>query len=168
MGKVVGKGVFAGLIFLSFLCVGGTSAQWKAYNDCLAEGGDFTHANATTWAIYAGNTGNYTGPLKDFETGNSIDTLGVKWFEWNTVSGGSLSNGGEQLELHKPGDIKDLRRMYIRVDRVSYSDGSHPVVGDPWPTEPDDSDDYTLHRKVADDYGNDVINWEATAATPRR
>jgi len=46
---------------------------WTAYNDCLAENGDFTHANATTWTIYSGFTGMYTGVLKDIQTGSSQD-----------------------------------------------------------------------------------------------
>jgi len=43
-----------------------------------------------------------------------------------------------------PGDV-DLqgRRQWIRVDRVSYSDGSHqgdtPGDTDPWPAQPDDA-----------------------------
>ena len=100
-----------------------------------------------------------------FLGGNDITTLGVQWFEWG-AKGGSLSNGGEQLELQMPGDVEDTQRMYVRIDRVTYSDGSHPVVGDPWPPEPDNSDVFTLNRKIATDYGNDVINWEAAAPTP--
>jgi concanavalin A-like lectin/glucanase superfamily protein/CotH protein/lamin tail-like protein/chitobiase/beta-hexosaminidase-like protein/Fn3 domain-containing protein len=97
-----------------------------------------------------------------FETvflgGNDIGTLGVQWDVWG--DDGGLNNGGEQPELQKPGDLVGLERQYIRVDRVKYSDGSHPVGDDPWPTEPDDSDTYTLQRRVATDYGNDVINWD--------
>jgi hypothetical protein len=40
---------------------------------------------------------------------------------------GSLNNAGERLELSMPGDVDELgTRYYIRIDRVSYSDGSHP------------------------------------------
>jgi len=40
---------------------------------------------------------------------------------------GRLSNSGERLELSMPGDVDRYgRRYYIRVDRVVYSDGSHP------------------------------------------
>ena len=88
-----------------------------------------------------------------FLGGGDISTLGVPWAEWG---GGSLNNGGESPELQKPGDPG----YYIRVDRVKYSDGSHPVGDDPWPTEPDDSDVYTLQRRIATEYGNDVINWD--------
>jgi hypothetical protein len=96
---------------------------------------------------------------------NDIGTLGVQWLEWGTPNG-SLSNGGEKLELQMPGDLDGAERMYIRIDRVSYSDGSHPVGEDPWPTGPDDSDVYTLGRKAAAAYGNDVINWQAVSPTP--
>ena len=109
-----------------------------------------------------------------FETvflgGNDISTLGVQWLDWSTTPitpTGSLSNGGEQLELQMPGDLdSDNSRMYIRIDRVTYSDGTHPPGGDPWPVEPDNSDIFTLSRIVADEYGNDVINWQAAIATP--
>jgi hypothetical protein len=85
---------------------------------------------------------------------------GVQIFEWGA---GRLDNGGEKLQLSKPGDEVEGTRYYIRVDRVNYSDGSHPVGQDPWPTEPDGGGS-SLSRKVPADYGNDPDNW--TAATP--
>jgi len=40
---------------------------------------------------------------------------------------GYLSNSGERLQIGMPGDVDDLgERQYIRIDRVTYSDGSHP------------------------------------------
>ena len=83
---------------------------------------------------------------------------------------GKLSNAGERLELGMPGDINTKNeRQYIRVDRVNYSDGSHPedCPGwiDLWPTEPDGSGK-SLTRKVLSDYGNDPDNWAASAPTP--
>ncbi|MBN2592508.1 MAG: CotH kinase family protein, partial [Sedimentisphaerales bacterium] len=40
---------------------------------------------------------------------------------------GNLSNSGETLELSMPGDVDtEGTRHYIRIDRVNYSDGSHP------------------------------------------
>ena len=55
---------------------------------------------------------------------------------------GSLNNAGERLELSMPGDVDEYgTRYYIRVDRVGYSDGSHPedCPGgvDLWPREAD-------------------------------
>jgi hypothetical protein len=71
-----------------------------------------------------------------------------------------------QIQLSKPGDVDAMgTRYYIRVDRVVYSDGSHPVGGDPWPTSADGAG-HALHRNVATDYGNDVINWRAATPTP--
>ena len=87
---------------------------------------------------------------------------GVRVFEWEL---GKLDNGSEKIQLSKPGDEVDGERYYIRVDRVNYSDGSHPVGDDPWPTEADGVGS-SLARKVPTDYGNDVVNWEATSASP--
>jgi len=83
---------------------------------------------------------------------------------------GNLSNAGESLELSMPGDIDNENvRQYIRVDRVNYSDGSHPenCPGgiDFWPVEAD-GDGMALMRKVPADYGNDPDNWTATLASP--
>jgi hypothetical protein len=80
---------------------------------------------------------------------------------WTDVDAGSLSNGGEKLELQKP--LSSDPSYYIRVDRVNYDDEA------PWPTEPDGSDNYVLERNDAPlypGYGNDVINWQADAPTP--
>ncbi|MHC4586974.1 MAG: lamin tail domain-containing protein, partial [Planctomycetota bacterium] len=83
---------------------------------------------------------------------------------------GSLNNAGERLELSMPGDIDEFgTRYYIRVDRVTYSDGSHPENSpdsiDHWPTSPD-GDGESLTRKVSSDYGNDSDNWTASAPSP--
>ena len=73
---------------------------------------------------------------------------------------GRLSNGGERVQIAKPGDVDGAgRRQYIRVDRVTYADLA------PWPTTPDGFGD-ALHRQVLTDYGNDVANWQAGAPTP--
>jgi len=78
---------------------------------------------------------------------------------------GNLSNAGESLELSMPGDVDNQGvRHYIRVDRVNYSDGSHPenCPGgvDLWPVEAD-GNGMALTRKVPTDYGNDPENWLA-------
>lgn len=84
----------------------------------------------------------------------------IQWTE------GSLNNAGEQIQLSMPGDVDELmQRQYIRVDRVVYSDGSHPVGADPWSTEPDGGGK-ALVRKLNTEYGNDPVNWQAAPPTP--
>jgi len=82
---------------------------------------------------------------------------------------GKLNSSGEKLEISKPGDEVDGTRCYIRVDRVNYSDGSHPAGEDPWPVEADGAGD-SLQQKTPNlidhNYGNDVLNWEADTPTP--
>ncbi|MHC4694517.1 MAG: lamin tail domain-containing protein, partial [Planctomycetota bacterium] len=83
---------------------------------------------------------------------------------------GRLSNAGERLQIAMPGDIDNQgNRQYIRIDRVTYSDGLHPedVPGgvDYWPIEADGLGK-SLSRKQASDYGNDVANWEAATPSP--
>jgi len=83
---------------------------------------------------------------------------------------GKLSNSGEKLELSIPGDVDDNgKRYYVRVDRINYSDGSHPDDSpgsiDPWPVQPDGYGG-SLTRKTATDYGNDPANWTWAYPTP--
>jgi hypothetical protein len=83
---------------------------------------------------------------------------------------GSLSNAGEKLELSMPGDVDETGELYyIRVDRVSYSDGSHPEDSpdgiDHWPSSPD-GNGKSLARKDSSDYGNDPDNWIANLPSP--
>ena len=83
---------------------------------------------------------------------------------------GQLANEGEQVELSMPGDIDKFgRRHYIRIDRVGYSDGSHPENEpggiDLWPVEADGGGK-SLARKAASLYGNDPNNWQASIPTP--
>ena len=82
---------------------------------------------------------------------------------------GKLNNGGEKVELGKPGDEDVGVRYYIRVDRVNYSDGSHPedCPGgvDLWPTEADGGGD-SLTRISDSLYGNDPNNWQAATPSP--
>jgi hypothetical protein len=83
---------------------------------------------------------------------------------------GQLANEGEQVELSMPGDIDEFgRRHYIRIDRVGYSDGSHPEDEpggvDLWPTEADGGGK-SLARKVASLYGNDPNNWIPAIPSP--
>jgi hypothetical protein len=92
---------------------------------------------------------------------------GVQKFEWTS---GGLDNGGEKIELSMPGDIDENGEMqYIRVDRVTYSDGSHPEnfdgLTDPWPT---DADGLGKSLQIIDPnhYGNDPNNWQAANPKP--
>ena len=83
---------------------------------------------------------------------------------------GHLDNGGESLELSQPGDMDEFgEQHYIRVDRVNYSDGSHPdnCPGgvDLWPVEADGWG-WSLSRKTASAYGNDPNNWTASTPSP--
>jgi hypothetical protein len=83
---------------------------------------------------------------------------------------GRLNNAGERLELRMPGDVDAAGELhYIRVDRVNYSDGSHPesAVGsvDSWPLDADGGG-ASLTRKVMTDYGNDPDNWIASTPSP--
>jgi hypothetical protein len=82
----------------------------------------------------------------------------------------NLSNAGENLELSMPGDV-DIEgvRQYIRIDRINYSDGSHPenCPGgiDLWPVGPDGYGQ-SLTRKISTDYGNDPDNWATAVPSP--
>jgi len=79
---------------------------------------------------------------------------------------GRLDNSGEKVEIGKPGDVDQFgTRYYIRVDRVNYSDGSHPVGDDLWPSQADGGGK-SLSRKVPQGYGNDVVNWKAVDPSP--
>jgi len=83
---------------------------------------------------------------------------------------GKLNNGGERLQLSMPGDMDESgARYYIRVDRVSYSDGFHPEDcpggADLWPIEAD-GDGKSLNRRIPADYGNDPDNWTASIPSP--
>ncbi|MHC4212400.1 MAG: hypothetical protein ACYSWP_03400 [Planctomycetota bacterium] len=93
---------------------------------------------------------------------------GTQIYEWGPS--GSLSNGGEKIQLSMPGDLDGIVRQYIRIDRVNYSDGNHHddfpnIPADPWPVEAD-GNGKSLVRKVLTDYGNDPINWQASTPSP--
>jgi len=83
---------------------------------------------------------------------------------------GKLNNGGEKLELSKPGDVDQYgERQYIRVDRINYSDGRHPEDSpdgiDHWPTAADGGG-LSLNRLSISNYGNDPNNWQANTRSP--
>lgn len=75
--------------------------------------------------------------------------------------GGSLGNGGERVELAKPGEEDQGVVPYIAVDSILYDDQA------PWPLQPDGNGP-SLERIRAGVYGNDPANWAASsgAGTP--
>jgi hypothetical protein len=83
---------------------------------------------------------------------------------------GSLSNGGEKIQLSKPGDEDNNgTRQWLRVDRVVYGTGSkpedYPTGVDPWPTAADGLGK-SLSRQDPQAYGNDPANWRAADPSP--
>ncbi|MBN1804132.1 MAG: hypothetical protein JW837_02665, partial [Sedimentisphaerales bacterium] len=83
---------------------------------------------------------------------------------------GSLNNAGERLELSMPGDIDEAGAVYyVRVDRVIYSDGTHPEDSpdgvDRWPIAPDGGG-ASLTRRDSNGYSNDPDNWTASEPFP--
>ncbi|MHC4726543.1 MAG: lamin tail domain-containing protein, partial [Planctomycetota bacterium] len=138
-----------------------TAQPWK-----FTDGIDFTFPADVPVTIPAGG---YLLVVKDPEA-----------FSWRYPSvpvenilgpySGSLNNAGERLELSMPGDIDESGELYyIRVDRVSYSDGFHPENSpdgiDHWPTTPDDGW-VSLSRVSPQNYGNDPDNWTASLPSP--
>ena len=92
----------------------------------------------------------------------------VQIFEWVE---GRLSNAGEKVQVSRPGKPEPNGFVpYIRLDRVNYSDGSHPqnfhiLPDDPWPAEPDGSGK-SLTRVSFSAYANDPANWQPASPTP--
>jgi hypothetical protein len=71
-----------------------------------------------------------------------------------------LDNGGETLQLDRPGPVDaDNVQQYVRQDRVNYDDNA------PWPTAPDGHGS-SLNRVIESDYGNDFSNWMAAVPSP--
>jgi len=101
--------------------------------------------------------------LVDFTARYGAIPPGVPILEFDS---GALDNAGEKLEISMGGDVDSQGvRYYIRVDRVNYSDGSHPVGADLWPPAADGAGK-SLTRVNPLAYGNDVINWTAADPTP--
>jgi len=125
-----------------------TSEPWKitsGFTYTFPAGAPVTLANNERFLLIK-NLTEFTG---------KYDAPAGQYAVWTS---GSLDNGGEQIEISKPGDVNaQMERQYIRIDRVTYDDE------DGWPTEPDGplGNGSSLRRKVNSDYGNDVDNWEA-------
>ncbi len=133
----------------------GTNEPWK-----MTDGIEYTFPSGSPTTIAAGDYFLLIKDLSKFTAEYGAPT-GGKYAVWTT---GSLANGGEKVEISLPGDEVLGVRQYIRVDRVNYSDGSHPVGDDPWPTAPDGTGT-SLSRITPTDYGNDVINWQSASET---
>jgi len=92
---------------------------------------------------------------------------GIQMFQW---SDSRLNNDGEKIEISMPGDYDENGTLqYIRIDRVTYSDGSHPEdfdgITDPWPTQANGLGK-SLARIDPNLYGNEPNNWQAADPTP--
>ncbi|MGD0551133.1 MAG: lamin tail domain-containing protein [Sedimentisphaerales bacterium] len=138
------------------------STPWKFTN-----GIDYTFpASPNAVTIAAGSKILVVKNVTAFKTRYPSVSAGIIYGPYS----GKLANEGEQLELSKPGDVNDLGiRQYIRVERVDYSDGSHPS-GEPcdvdlWPTSADGLGK-SLIRTSTTQYGNDPNNWTAATPTP--
>ncbi len=148
----------------------------KLYNNSSGPVTLYDYAQGEPWKFTDGI--DYTFPASPNEVtiaaGESIlvvKNLAAFFWRYPTVPsskvfgpyGGNLSNGGEKLQLGMPGEEVAGVRYYIRVDRVDYSDGSHPqdCPGgvDLWPTEADGGGS-SLDRIDPNLYGNDPNNWQ--------
>jgi hypothetical protein len=82
---------------------------------------------------------------------------GTRVLPWNA---GALSNGGEKLELSRPGDVDAQgERQYLRIDRVVYGDSGL------WPDSADGGG-FSLHKRNIYSYGNDASEWFAAGPNP--
>ena len=124
----------------------------------LSEGIDFEFPAAVPLVMAPGQRVVLTRSLTAFNAlFGAITPSGTRVFEWIT---GGLSNGGENLQLDRPGAVNaDNIVQFVRVDRVNYDDAA------PWSTSPDGSGP-SLTKLAEKDYGNDFINWTAAAASP--
>ena len=146
-----------------------TAEPWRFTDDPDNPGIEFFFPTDPPVTLAAGEYILLVGDWAAFDTMFNVPE-GVQVFEWLE---GRLDNGGEKIQLSMPGDVDTdpSRRNWIRVDRVNYSDGSHPddTPGDtdPWPAEPDGVG-YSLSRINPADYGNDPDNWLAAIPSPGR
>ena len=129
-----------------------TGGRWR-----LSDGAGFEFIVPVEYVMKAGERVLFVKSKAAFYAEGYTVEAGVEIFEWGA---GSLGNGGDRVQLSMPGDVDGGGvRQYIRVDRVVYEDGV------PWPIEADGGG-ASLERKVLEDYGNDVINWQGGEASP--
>ncbi len=124
----------------------------------ISDGIEFEFSAASPLTILPGGRVILTKSLIRFNTsfGPSLKP-GTPVLEWIT---GGLNNGGENLQLDRPGGVDANNILqYVRVDRVNYDDDA------PWVTSPDGTGP-SLNKISENDYGNDFINWVAKAASP--
>jgi hypothetical protein len=138
-------------------------APWRFSNDVAVEFLFPTNPPVTLAA------GEYLLLVKDTSLFSTKYTApaGVPVLAWGM---GNLADSSAKLQLSKPGDANaDGTRHWIRVDRVNYSDGSHPGDfpgnADPWPVQAD-GQGFSLSRTTAAAYGNDPANWQAAPPSP--
>ena len=126
-------------------------APWK-----MTDGIEFTFPSDAPVTIDSGERIILTLSLESFirQFSPPADTVIYQW------SGGRLANGGEIVQLGKPGLADEFgESTYIRVDRVNYNNSI------PWPIEADGTGS-SLSRIIEPAYGNDFINWRATPPNP--
>lgn len=124
----------------------------------IADGVDYEFSSTEPLVMSPGQRVVLTRSIVAFnEVFGSVVPAGTRVFEWIT---GGLSNGGETVQLDRPGAVDaDNIIQFVRVDRVNYDDGS------PWPAAADGTGP-SLTKVSEQDYGNDFINWAAAAASP--
>jgi hypothetical protein len=121
----------------------------------ITNGVDYTFEPGT--GIAAGERFLVVKDKTAFQTRYPNVPVGTKLFEWMT--GGSLDNNGETIEISLPGDVANDQRLYISVDRVRYDNTAD------WP-DTTDGTGRSLNRVNLSAYGNDVSNWTDAQATP--
>jgi len=156
----------------------------ELYNITASDVTLYDFAEDEPWKFTAGIDYTFPGPSNavTIPAGGSI--LLVKnpvAFTWrypqvapNLIFGpydGQLANDAEPVELAMPGDVdSEGVRQYICVDRVRYSDGSHPDSDlcsqpDLWPADADGRGK-ALGRIAVSLYGSDAYNWQAVVPSP--
>ncbi|HNS19580.1 MAG TPA: lamin tail domain-containing protein [Sedimentisphaerales bacterium] len=113
--------------------------------------------------------GEYLLLVKDVQIFKSqfSSSADVRILSWGM---GKLGNAGETIQLSRPGERdSDGVRTWIPVDRIRYSDGSHPedfpAGVDLWPAQAD-GQGLSLTRMVPGQYGDNPLNWRALTPSP--
>jgi len=145
-----------------------TAEPWRFTDDPDNPGIEFFFQTDSPVTLASGEYLLLVSDWPEFDARHNIPA-GVQVFEWPA---GKLDNAGEKIQLSMPGDVDTEGRLYwIRVDRVNYSDGSHPDdtpgATDPWPAKPDGIG-YSLSRISPTEYGNDPVNWQGETPSPGR